>query len=453
MKLNNYYYHTILKDALSKEELYENLEIILKDGYIKSRSLLENKKDNKTYNGDNYISIAEYNEPSIYKVINLTEEEFSRSSLNRKFATYQEYLDRLKENEFIEAPLSKEEYFKKYNATDKREYFNYLDKITKTYPVDIKMLLEKTKDPIFQEILNISKEEIINCYPSENAFNKYVLETNGITFIFPNTINVIDVSIIPNLPLDIENALVSKISTLPNRYSNLLGEKQVKDKISIKDAIGIIIKDNLEESKIEKLLEKYNYKIKIYEIKEGEIMEKETKYFYHVVTNKPMYIGQKISFTDDNQSGVYKRVMEKESLVNDIYAHPENYHQEDLDHHTKVALRELAMEEIRQKHYPNYPSRIKSLYVSTDLEDSYMWANSFIKKGRVVFQIVKLKTTGNSFTGNAYNCFEGTTSKEHNLKESYAYWDNIIKNENEIIYETIIDGEIEVVDIIETFDK
>ena len=46
MKLNNYYYHTILKDALSKEELYENLEIILKDGYIKSRSLLENKKEN-----------------------------------------------------------------------------------------------------------------------------------------------------------------------------------------------------------------------------------------------------------------------------------------------------------------------------------------------------------------------------------------------------------------------
>lgn len=177
------------------------------------------------------------------------------------------------------------------------------------------------------------------------------------------------------------------------------------------------------------------------------------KHFYHVVTNKPMYVGQKISFTEENQSGVYKRVMEKEDIVKDIYLHPENYKQEDLEHHTKVALRELAMEEIRQQKYPNYPSRIKSLYVSTDLEDSYMWANSFIKKGRVVYQIVKLKTNGNSFTGNAYNCFEGTTSKEHNLKESYAYWDNIIKNENEIIYETIIDGEIEVVEIIETFDN
>lgn len=186
-------------------------------------------------------------------------------------------------------------------------------------------------------------------------------------------------------------------------------------------------------------------------MEKDKLVEDNVKYFYHVVTNKPMYVGQKISFTETNQSGVYKRVMEKESLVNDIYLHPENYKQEDLEHHTKVALRELAMEEIRKKHYPNHPSRMKSLYVSTDLEDSNMWANSFINKGRVVYQIVKLKTTGNSFTGNAYNCFEGTTNKEYNLKESFKYWNNIIEDESKIIYETIIDGEIEVVEIIKEF--
>ena len=179
----------------------------------------------------------------------------------------------------------------------------------------------------------------------------------------------------------------------------------------------------------------------------------EIKYFYHVVTNRPMEVGQKISFTEDNQSGVYKRVMEKAALVEDIYNHPENYKQEELDHHTKVALRELAMEEIRQKHYPEYPSRIKSLYVSTDLNDSYMWANSFMNKGREVFQIVKLKTTGNSFTGNSYNCFEGTTDKEYNLNESFKYWDQVIEDESKVINETIIDGEIEVVEIVETLTK
>lgn len=451
MKTTNYYYHTILKDALYKDELYKNFEMILKDGFIKSKKLL-NKDNNKAYNGDEYISIARPKESSKYKVIHLDEEEFNNSKLSKLFSSYEEYLKSLEEYEFLEEPLSKEEYFNKYNTTEKREYFNYLDKITRTYPIDIKLLLERTSDPIYQEILNYLDDEIVYCYPSENAFNKFILETNGITFIFPNDLEIVPVSIIPNLPFSLEEKLINIIPNLQNRYSNLIGEVQIKDQIPLSKAIGIIIKNNLDKNKVESLLKKYNYNIKIYKIKEGELMEDKEKYFYHVVTNKPMYVGQKISFSEDNQSGVYKRVMEKEELVKDIYLHPENYKQEDLEHHTKVALRELAMEEIRQKHYPNYPSRMKSLYVSTDLEDSNMWANSFINKGRVVYQIVKLKTTGNAFTGNAYNCFEGTTNKEHNLKESFKYWDNIIEDESKVIYETIIDGEIEIVEIIKTFE-
>ena len=179
------------------------------------------------------------------------------------------------------------------------------------------------------------------------------------------------------------------------------------------------------------------------------------KYYYHVVTEKPMQIGQIIKFDiNNNQSGVYKRVMDKKDIVNDIYNNPDKYKQSDLEHHTKVALRELAMEEIRQKNYPNYPSRIASLYVSKDLKDSYMWAETFIKKGRNVLQIVKIKTTGNEFTGDAYNCFEGSIIKEDNLNNSYNYWDNLPNKEGkEPIYETIIDGDIEIVEIIKTFKE
>lgn len=450
MNLSDYYYHTILKDELDKNKIYINLESILKDGYIKSKKLLNIQKD--SYNGDEYISLASLENNTSYKVPHLEKIDYEKSILSKKYNSYEEYLTSLKEYEFLEEPLTKQEYFEKYNTNDKREYFNYLEKITRTYPVDIKVLYENTQDDIYKEILNISKQEIIYCYPSENTFNKYVIETNGITFIFSKNINVEKINIIPNLPFEIENELVSSIKKLTKRYSNLIGEVQVKDKLSINHAIGVIIKNNLDIEKVKDLLKKYNYNIKVYKMEKDKLVEDNVKYFYHVVTNKPMYVGQKISFTETNQSGVYKRVMEKESLVNDIYLHPENYKQEDLEHHTKVALRELAMEEIRQKNYPNYPSRMKSLYVSTDLEDSNMWANSFINKGRVVYQIVKLKTTGNSFTGNAYNCFEGTTNKEHNLKESFKYWDNIIEDESKIIYETIIDGEIEVVEIIKTFE-
>jgi hypothetical protein len=83
-----------------------------------------------------------------------------------------------------------------------------------------------------------------------------------------------------------------------------------------------------------------------------------------------------------------------------------------------------------------------------------MWAETFIKKGRNVLQIVKIKTSGNEFTGDAYNCFEGSIIKENNIKNSYPYWDNEPNKEGkEPIYETIIDGDIEVVEIIKTYKE
>ena len=48
-------------------------------------------------------------------------------------------------------------------------------------------------------------------------------------------------------------------------------------------------------------------------------------YAYHVVTDRPMEIGQEIIFDETHHSGVYKRVHEKLDIVNDIYANPEKY--------------------------------------------------------------------------------------------------------------------------------
>lgn len=176
------------------------------------------------------------------------------------------------------------------------------------------------------------------------------------------------------------------------------------------------------------------------------------KFYYHVVTERKMEVGQHIVFDDKNNSGVYRRVMEKLPLVNDIYLNPDKYKNKDLEHHTKVALRELALEEVRKEKYYNYPSRLKSLYVSTNIEDAIMWANVFIKKGRKVFSIVKVKNDGKSFIGDAYNCFDGTIDKKININNADKYWKNF-KNEtgNEPLYETIIDGNIEVVEIVKEY--
>lgn len=91
-------------------------------------------------------------------------------------------------------------------------------------------------------------------------------------------------------------------------------------------------------------------------------------YVYHVVTDRPMQVGQEIIFDENHHSGVYQRVYEQRKLVEDIYANPEKYRAEELAYRTTVALRELALEEVRCRKYPQYPSRMSCLYVSKTLK-------------------------------------------------------------------------------------
>ena len=175
----------------------------------------------------------------------------------------------------------------------------------------------------------------------------------------------------------------------------------------------------------------------------------EVFYAYHVVTEKPMHLGQHIVFDDNHHSGVYQRVMDKLDIVKDIYKAPQKYENTDLEHHVSVALRELAMEEVRKSEYPQYPSRMSCLYVSETLQESVQWADYFVSLGRPTFQIVKVKVAGKRFIGDAVKCFEGTLSREENLMLAKTYWEN---NENlpgePSIKELLVSGDIEVIEIV-----
>lgn len=171
------------------------------------------------------------------------------------------------------------------------------------------------------------------------------------------------------------------------------------------------------------------------------------KYFYHVVTEKPMYVGQHIVFDENHHNGVWQRVNEKIDIVCDIYNNPKKYKDIELEHHASVALREIALEQVRVEKHPNYPSRMACLYVSKTLEEAEKWFDYFVSLGRPTFQIVKLQVNGNMFYGDAENCFDGKLSEKENLILAEKYWKNEDFNESSII-EMLVDGDIEVVEIV-----
>lgn len=178
------------------------------------------------------------------------------------------------------------------------------------------------------------------------------------------------------------------------------------------------------------------------------------KTVYHVVTDKPMYLGQHLVFNELNHNGVYERVMDRLDEVRKIYNNPDKFDIATLEHHTKVALRELALEKIRKVCYPTYPSRMSCLYVSESLEEAEKWAELFVNWNRPTYSIVKLKVTGNIFVGNANNCFDATTDESKNLLLAHNYWLNMPNLKNcPPIKEYLVDGNIEVVEIVRKLDK
>lgn len=171
--------------------------------------------------------------------------------------------------------------------------------------------------------------------------------------------------------------------------------------------------------------------------------------FYHVVTDHPMEVGQEIYFDENHHSGVYERVMQYKNLVDDIYLFPEKYKDDELEHHVKVALREFALEEVRKQKYPNYPSRMSSLYVSNTYDEAQKWYDTFIKLGRPVYSIVKVEVDGNFYQGDSWNCFDGGTNKQRNLELAEYYWKFPVNQDGkEPIKEVIVDGRIRVVEIL-----
>jgi hypothetical protein len=172
---------------------------------------------------------------------------------------------------------------------------------------------------------------------------------------------------------------------------------------------------------------------------------------YHVVTEKPMRLGQIILFDDNHHNGVYNRVMACKKLLDGSKPTDDlsRFINSNLEYWAVRTYRELALEKVRKEKYSNFPSRMSCLYTSRTLSDAEMWANSFVNSGRNVCQIVKLQVDGCVFDGDAYNVFDGTIDAVENERNANLYWSNSPnKRGKERLVETLVNGNIELIEIV-----
>ena len=176
------------------------------------------------------------------------------------------------------------------------------------------------------------------------------------------------------------------------------------------------------------------------------------EHIYHVVTERPMTLHQKIIFDEDHHNGVYHRVTTFMRIRNGDDAQGElaDFIRSDMQRWKKVALRERALEKVRMELFPRYPSRMACLYTSRTLEEAEKWAKFFQELKRNVYSIVKLSVSGRIFDGDACNCFDGTDDEVENREKALRYWYNDVINEKPVI-ETLVDGEIVVEEIVRAF--
>lgn len=187
---------------------------------------------------------------------------------------------------------------------------------------------------------------------------------------------------------------------------------------------------------------------------------------YHIVTRTKMEIGQTITFDKNNHNTLFRFFFEQEQLnakgddffriLNDNYTDEGlNLNKEDAEiafkyaHQTIRAIRETITEMVRQEEYPEYPSRLSCLYATKSYEEALKWKEVFDSYNRKVLQIVKLHVNGRSFEGDG-NLLpkEDGAPFSKKIEQARTYWKG---NPNNSLPELLVNGRIEVVEIVEDF--
>ncbi|MCH7323743.1 DUF2441 domain-containing protein [Solibacillus sp. MA9] len=196
-------------------------------------------------------------------------------------------------------------------------------------------------------------------------------------------------------------------------------------------------------------------------------MNQTEQYVYHLVTRNKMQLGQIIYFDQHEKNTLYRFFFEQEQhnaqgedafqiLLSRNSENGLHMEKEDADvvlnyaGSSVRAIRETIVEMVRLQEFPYYPSRLSCLYVTKSYDDLLKWRVIFESFNRKVLQIVKLKVDGNCFEGDGELLpKEDGASFAKKIEQARSYWQN---NNTTALPEMLVDGRIEVVEILEEFE-
>ena len=189
---------------------------------------------------------------------------------------------------------------------------------------------------------------------------------------------------------------------------------------------------------------------------------------YQVATDRNYKVGDVLVFDSSTANGQYERVfnstykIKDERLCDYIYNRVNNkvfnkmkkddlY---DIAHKLEgydVIVKELAIEEVRRKLFPEFPSRFHCMYLSQNKTTALKNIKSFASlpgRDNMTFQVVAVKLNGKIFkAGRVYMSREGQ-SYNYYYEKAKEYWSQSHLEDVEV-KEILFEGTAEIVEILD----
>lgn len=190
---------------------------------------------------------------------------------------------------------------------------------------------------------------------------------------------------------------------------------------------------------------------------------------YQVATDRNYKVGDKLVFNKNTVTGQYNKVMNLDATFDNkricdilfkvsksrfkrISKKQLNEIAYLLDSYD-VALRDLAIENVRKELFPDYPSRMHSMYLSENKEQTFEYLKEKATEKGKTYQAVAVKLNGKIFRAGVKDCLVRRSGKSYSYytEKAKAYWSQKCPKDQAL--EILFEGEAEIVEILKEVKK